>query len=98
MASNIVVTKEDVQLLITEENGNEVVIITPSSPSIALSAEGPQGAVGPQGVVGPAGPAGLVVNEAAKVNKSVVYYDANTATFKADNTWTTDTLVDGANF
>jgi len=95
MASNIVVTQTNTQLLITEENGNEVAVIAPSSPSIALSSDGPQGAVGP---AGPAGPAGLVVNDVAKVNKSVVYYDANTATFKADNTWTTDTLVDGANF
>jgi len=76
----------------------EVVIVTPSAPSIALASEGPQGAVGPPGAPGPAGSSGLVVNDVAKVNKSVVYYDANTATFKADSTWTTDTLTDGANF
>lgn len=98
MAGNIVVTQVNTQLLITESNGNEVAVFTPSLPSIALSSEGPQGAVGPQGATGPAGSGGLVVNDVAKVNKSVVYYDATTATFKADNTWTTDTLVDGANF
>jgi hypothetical protein len=98
MTSSVVITQANTQLLITEENGNEVVAMAPSAPSIVLSAEGPQGAAGPQGPVGPAGPAGLVVNDVAKVDKSVVYYDANTAMFKADNTWTTDTLVDGTNF
>jgi hypothetical protein len=42
--------------------------------------------------------AGLIVDQGAKVDKSVVYYDASTSSFKADATWTTDTIVDGANF
>jgi hypothetical protein len=41
---------------------------------------------------------GLAVDQSAKVNRSVVYYDAVAAKFKADGTWTTDTIVDGANF
>jgi hypothetical protein len=40
----------------------------------------------------------LAINDAAKVDKSIVYYDAASATYKADNIWTTSTLVDGANF
>lgn len=56
---------------------------------------GPQGPVGPQG---PPGASGLFVDDTAKVDKSIVYYDAASATFKADNTWTTTTIVDGANF
>lgn len=67
---------------------------------------GPAGPAGPQGQPGPQGPAGsggsvtggIQVVDAAKVDGSVVYYDAAAATFRADATWTTDTLVDGANF
>jgi hypothetical protein len=40
----------------------------------------------------------FVVDDAAKVDKSLVYYDAATASFKADQTVTTTTIVDGANF
>lgn len=47
---------------------------------------------------GPQGPKGLDLVETAKVNKSVVYYDSASGTFRADATWTTDTLTDGGNF
>lgn len=47
---------------------------------------------------GPQGPAGLGVDEAAKVDKSVVYYDSSSGKFKADATWTIDTIVLGGNF
>jgi hypothetical protein len=53
--------------------------------------------VGPQGPQGPPGP-GLIVDDTAKIDKSIVYYDAGSGTFKADPTWTTTTIVDGANF
>jgi len=55
-------------------------------------------AQGPQGPLGPPGAGGIVVDESAKVDKSIVYYDAGSATFKADSTWTIATIVDGANF
>ena len=48
--------------------------------------------------VGPQGPKGLDLDESAKVNGSVVYYDSTSATFKADATTTKLTLVDGGNF
>ena len=47
---------------------------------------------------GPRGPKGIELNETAKVDKSIIYYDAAAQTFKADSTWTTDTLTDGGNF
>ena len=50
--------------------------------------------VGPQG---PA-PAGFVFDGSGKVNDSIVYYHAASDTFKADNTTTKLTLVDGGNF
>lgn len=60
-----------------------------------IVAQGPQGPPGPQG--GQAG-SGLIVDDAAKIDKSVVYYDGPSASYKADATWTTTTIVDGANF
>ena len=48
--------------------------------------------------VGPQGPKGIDLDETAKVNGSVVYYDSTSAKFKADATTTKLTLVDGGNF
>ena len=48
--------------------------------------------------VGPQGPKGLDLDESAKVNGSVIYYDSTSATFKADATTTKLTLVDGGNY
>jgi hypothetical protein len=50
--------------------------------------------VGPQGASG----AGFVLDQTAKVDKSVVYYDSASGEFKADATWTIDTIVLGGNF
>lgn len=60
-----------------------------------IVAQGPQGPPGPPG--GQVG-SGLIVDDSAKVDKSVVYYDAPSASYKADATWTISTIVDGANF
>ena len=60
---------------------------------VTVKTQGPQGI---QGIQGPAG--GLTVDETNKVNGSVVYYDSSSATFKADATTTTLTLVNGGNF
>ena len=46
---------------------------------------------------GPQGP-GINLDDSAKINKSIVYYDSTSAKFKADTVWTTDTLTDGGNF
>ena len=47
---------------------------------------------------GPIGPKGIDLDETAKVDGSVVYYDSTSAKFKADATTTKLTLVDGGNF
>ena len=51
---------------------------------------------------GPQGPAfattGTTLDDSAKVNDSVVYFDSTSGTFKADATTTKLTLVDGGNF
>jgi hypothetical protein len=46
---------------------------------------------------GPQGP-GFYIDESSKINKSVIYYDSSAGEFKADATWTVDTLVLGGNF
>ena len=49
--------------------------------------------------VGPQGPGfDLTLDHSDKVNDSIVYYDSSSDTFKADNTTTKLTLVDGGNF
>tara|TARA_R100000231_G_scaffold134623_1_gene108356 strand:- start:2176 stop:2403 length:228 start_codon:yes stop_codon:yes gene_type:complete len=50
------------------------------------------------GTLGPQGPKGIDLNETNKVDGSVVYYDQSSATFKADNTTTKLSLVNGGNF
>ena len=47
---------------------------------------------------GPQGPKGIDLDEASKVNGSVIYYDSTSATFKADSTRTVENLVDGGSF
>ena len=41
---------------------------------------------------------GTTMDDSAKVNDSVVYFDSSSGTFKADATTTKLTLVDGGNF
>ena len=47
---------------------------------------------------GPQGPVGFELDETAKADGSVIYYDQSSAKFKADATTTKLTLVDGGNF
>ena len=49
---------------------------------------------------GPQGPAaaGFTFDGSGKVNDSIIYYHAASDTFKADNTTTKLTLVEGGNF
>ena len=51
---------------------------------------------------GPQGPSfavsGTTMDDSAKVNDSVVYFDSSSGTFKADATTTKLTLGDGGNF
>ena len=51
---------------------------------------------------GPQGPtfssSGTTLDDSAKVNDSVVYFDSTSGTFKADSTRTVENLVDGGNF
>ena len=48
---------------------------------------------------GPQGPPGdFGLNQSAKVDKSVIYYDQSADIFKADAVYTAETLTDGGSF
>ena len=73
------------QVVITEED-KTIIAQAPIVGFATVIAEGPQG------------PPGFGINDTAKVDKSVVYYDAPAQQFKADAIWTVSTLTDGGNF
>lgn len=82
-----------------------VVGITPSYVELVIKGPGIQGPAGPTGPVGPAGASGATtlaaltdVDQASKVDGSVLVYNAGTAKFTADTTHTVVTLTDGGNF
>jgi len=81
------VTTQDNTVTVTTPDGSTVVD-TPVTTVVTASTVGPQG---------PAG-TGFDVDTTGKVDKSLVYYDASTGKFFADDIWTTDTLVLGGNF
>ena len=72
-------------------NPNQVVVSQVSDvTTVEITTQGPQG---PAGSV-----AGLTFDVSGKVDNAVLYYHAASDTFKADNTTTKLTLVDGGNF
>jgi hypothetical protein len=85
MAKVIVQSPVINQVVITEED-KTVLVQTPMAGIATVITEGPQG------------PPGFGINDIAKVDASVVYYDASAQQFKADATWTVSTLTDGGNF
>ena len=85
---NVTTTENTVSVT---ENGTSTVVKTPVTTVVTATTAGPQG---PQGDAG----SGFSLNDTAKVDKSVVYYDSASGEYKADDTWTTSTLVLGGNF
>ena len=55
--------------------------------TVQIATQGPQGPVG-----------AFTLADTDKVDGSIIYYDSGTTSFRADTTWTTDTLTDGGNF
>jgi hypothetical protein len=74
--------------VVVTENGSSTVVTVPQTSVVTAVTAGPQGPPG----------AGFEIDSSAKVDQSVVYYDATAAIFKADSTWTVPTLTDGGNF
>jgi hypothetical protein len=75
--------------VVVTENGSSTVVTVPVTSTVTAITQGPQG---------PAGPGSILVDDTAKVDQSVVYYDAAAGTFKADAIWTVPTITDGGNF
>ena len=70
------------------EDGSSTVVQNPVTTTVTATTAGPQG---------PAA-SGFTLNQTAKVDKSVVYYDSASGEFKADDTWTISTIVKGGDF
>jgi len=58
--------------------------------TVEVTTAGPQGATFSS--------SGATLDDSAKVNDSLVYFDSSSGTFKADTTTTKLTLVNGGNF
>lgn len=79
--------------VVVNQEGNVIEITAPlPSPTLEFFGEGPQGAIGPRGEKG------IDLDETAKIDGSVIYYDAASAKFKADALVTKAVLSDGGNF
>ena len=84
------VTTTTNKVLVTE-GATTTVVESPTTTTVIATTAGPQG---PQGETG----SGFTLNQTAKVDKSVVYYDSASGVYRADDTWTIETIVLGGNF
>lgn len=73
--------------VVATEGGTSTVITVPQTSTVTAITAGPQG---------PAGSFSL--DQTGKADKSVIYYDHASGSFKADSTWTVDTLVFGGDY
>ena len=92
--SNKITVNETVNTVRVNETTNTITVQEASASVVKVITEGPKGEQGEQGPP----VSGFDFDSSAKVNKSVVYYDSTAGKFKADNTWTTSTLVFGGDF
>ena len=84
------VTTQANTVTVTDSSGSTVVK-TPVTTTVTATTAGPQGPQGPAG-------SGFTLEQASKVDKSVVYYDSASGEYKADAIWTLNTIVLGGNF
>jgi len=82
---NVTTTKNTVTVT---ENGSSTVVQNPVTTTVTATTAGPQG---------PAG-SGFTLDQTAKVDKSIVYFDSASGQYKADDIITQTKLTDGGNF
>jgi len=82
---NVTTTKNTVTIT---ENGSSTVVQNPVTTTVTATTAGPQG---------PAG-SSFSLNQTAKVDQSVIYYDSASGEYRADDTWTIKTIVKGGDF
>lgn len=87
--TKVIISPTYANIVISEQGQSKIVLTVPAQPRIVLSSPG---------MAGPPGPAGLELDDTARVDKSVIYYDAASSTYRADGAWTLNTLTDGGNF
>lgn len=85
---NVTTTKNTVTIT---ENGSSTVVQNPVTTTVTATTAGPQGPEGPANT-------SFTLNQTAKVDKSVIYYDSASGEYRADATWTINTIVLGGNF
>lgn len=73
--------------VVATENGTTTVVTVPQTSTVTAITAGPQGPVG-----------SFVLDETGKADKSIIYYDSASASYKADSTWTVATLVFGGDY
>ena len=73
------------------EDGSSTVVQNPVTTTVTATTAGPQGPEGPAG-------SNFTLNQTAKVNQSVIYYDSASGEYRADDTWTISTIVKGGDF
>ena len=73
------------------EDGSSTVVQNPVTTTVTATTAGPQGPEGPAG-------SNFTLNQTAKVNLSVIYYNSASGEFVADDTWTISTIVKGGDF
>ena len=88
--STVVQNPATTTVLVTE-NSTSTVVQNPVTNTVTATTAGPQG---PQGLTG----SGFTLDQTAKVDQSVIYYDSASGEFKADDTWTIKTIVKGGDF
>lgn len=93
---------DELELIVTPSPEVSVQVTTSGTPVVQLMPTAPPQVI-TQYAVGPQGPATALtgapdVNATARIDKSLLYYDAATEKFKADATITTTTITDGGHF
>lgn len=87
---NVTVSAE---AIVSPVNEQSIVVLAPSGvPQLAVVTEGPKVFAGIK--MGDL----TDVNTSDKTDKSVIYYDSSSGTYKADSTETLITITDGGNF
>jgi hypothetical protein len=88
--SNSVTVSETTNTVSVNETTSQVTVTEGTPTSVEVEIQGPQGPSFSS--------TNTTLTDSGKVNQSVVYYDSVAGTYKADDTTTTTTLVDGGNF
>tara|TARA_B100000902_G_scaffold127554_1_gene126973 strand:- start:3794 stop:4057 length:264 start_codon:yes stop_codon:yes gene_type:complete len=86
--ANKITVNETQNTVTVNETTNTVTVTEGGTTIVRVKTEGPQGPPGSD----------FTLSDDNKVDKSIIYYDSTAGVYKANSTWTTNTLTDGGNF